>query len=155
MTWSPVTGSPFTFGEKKSLFSQNYWWLPPPYPGVFPLEPNGCIKADCLSILVDPQDAPQVPAGPDHREHHRCRNHCHTMYLIGRGPSEGGTWATWYPGSSLKRVEPPRASLFNSTLPFEVVLVAKEGKGRVTKRRSSSCTSIVSVLPLKAGSFLE
>lgn len=47
----------------------------------------------------------------------------------------------------MKRGEPPWASLFNNPLPFEVVLVAKEGKGRVAKRRSSSCTSMVSVLP--------
>ena len=29
-----------------------------------PLEPDGSVEADRLRILVDVQDAPQVPAGP-------------------------------------------------------------------------------------------
>ena len=47
----------------------------------------------------------------------------------------------------MKRGEPPWASLFKNPLPFEVVLVAKEGKGRVAKRRNCSCTTMVSALP--------
>ena len=122
-----------------------------------PLEPDGSVEADRLRN-AHPRRWTGCSSWPWWSLWHccfHCKNVPNDQVLIWRGPSEGGTSETWYPRSIVKWWEFSWASLLllNNFLAFQVVLVVKEGKGRVTKRRSRSCWSKASALTARF--FLE